>query len=383
MKKSLAVIFGGHSCEHDVSIITGLQALDNADTEKYDLTPIYVSRSGEWYTGEGLRDVKIYRDFDNNRKGLTRAFLDQDGLREVQSKAFAKPKVYPIDVVIPAIHGMNGEDGTIQGLFEMCGVPYTSAGVAGSAVGMDKIVMKRVFRGCNFPVLDDYAAERAAFERNRVKVLDSIEQSLTYPLFIKPANLGSSIGISKATDRESLTFALEVAFRYDRRVLVEQAVTELMEINCSCLGYGSEVEASVCEMPVSWEEFLSFDDKYMRGGKGGSKGMGSLSRKIPAPISDELTAEIQELSKQIFMALDCKGVVRIDYLYDKAQEKLFIGEINTVPGSFSFYLWEPMGISFRQLIDRLVDIAFKAQRDKDMNCFAFDSAILNKPSISK
>jgi len=278
---------------------------------------------------------------------------------------------------------MNGEDGTIQGLFEMCGVPYASAGVTASAVGMDKITMKHVFRGCNFPVLNDFAADRGVFTKDKNGVLDAIEQALVYPLFVKPANLGSSIGISKATDRKSLTFALEVAFKYDRRVLVEQAVTDLMEINCSCLGYGSDVEASVCEMPVSWEEFLSFDDKYMRGGKGGGKGMESLNRKIPAPISDELTAEIQDLSRKIFTALDCKGVVRIDYLYDKAQEKLFIGEINTVPGSFAFYLWEPLGVSFSQLIDRLVDIAFRAQKDKEMNCFAFDSAILNKPGAGK
>ncbi len=388
---NLGVIFGGRSCEHDVSIITGQQLIQNVDKTKYNVVPVYISNEGKWYTGKSLLDVKFFNEFNPldkdvqevhfnatpNVKGLT-YLSNSKGL----FSSTITVETIPLDVVIIAIHGLNGEDGTVAGLMELSSIPYGNTPVMGSAVGMDKIAMKSVFKSHGFPVLEDLYFERNDYIKNIDKVLSKIMETLSFPVFVKPANLGSSIGIKKATDKISLENALNVAFSYDRRVLVEKAVENLVEVNCAALGYSDEITVSMCEMPVSWEGFLSFDDKYMRGTKS-SKGMESLQRKIPAPISEEKTEEIKGLTNKIFKALDCKGVVRIDYLIDKDLDKVFVGEINTQPGSFSFYLFEPMGISYGDLIEKIIKYAFKAYEDKSKNNFAYDSEILSKVSIAK
>ncbi|MEA5067017.1 MAG: D-alanine--D-alanine ligase, partial [Eubacteriales bacterium] len=208
--------------------------------------------------------------------------------------------------------------------------------------------------------------------------LARLERALPYPVYVKPANLGSSIGISRADDRAGLAQALDVAAAFDRRLLVEKGVADLKEVNCSVMGYAGNVRASVTEMPVRWDEFLTFDEKYMRSAKGGSKGMQSLSRQVPAPISDELTARIQALSVDIFKALDCKGVVRIDFILDGADGALYVEEINTIPGSLAFYLWEASGVSFQNMIDKMVECALKAHADKRQSVFSYKSDILNR-----
>lgn len=384
----LGVIFGGRSCEHDVSIITGQQLIQNVDKSKYQVVPIYISREGRWYTGEKLLDTEFMSKF--NPDSVNEVYMSATSgekclyAEKQQKKGFFSSETVqekiPVDVAILSLHGLHGEDGTVQGLLELNGIPYGGTGVMGCSVGMDKIAMKAVFRGYGFPVLDDIYAERNEYKNNQDAVLNEAEEKIGYPMFVKPANLGSSIGISKAKDRQGLKQALEIAFSYDRRVLIEKGVVNLDEVNCSCLGYSNDVTASVCEMPVTFEDMmLSFDDKYMRGGKG--KGMQALTRKIPAPISEEKTKEIQELSVKIFKALDCKGVVRIDYLLDKDLDKVFVGEINIIPGSFSFYLWEPTGLKYSELIDKLVDYAFKAKEESESNNYAYDSEILTKVSI--
>nr|WP_122011901.1 D-alanine--D-alanine ligase family protein [Maliibacterium massiliense] len=385
MKQNLAVVFGGRSVEHDVSIITGAQLMDNADASKYNIIPIYIARDGAWYTGARLRDVDFFKHFDPQDKGVIAVgMVPASGravLRPLQQKTglFAKrSEDIAIDVVIPAMHGLNGEDGTLQGLFELVNVPYASAGVLGSAVGMDKVMMKAVFKASGFPVLEAVDFTRARFEKEREQVLDEVERALPYPIFIKPANLGSSIGISRAVDRASLAEAIDVAVRYDRRILAERGVSQLKEINCSVLGYGGDARASLCEEPVSWKEFLTFDQKYLRGGKGAKGGMQSLQRKLPAPISEEMTGRIQDLAVRVFAALDLKGVVRIDFIIDEADGALYVNEVNTIPGSFAFYLWEPLGVTFKDLVDELVAIAQRAHAEKNANDYAFDSRILDK-----
>ncbi|MBR0026731.1 MAG: D-alanine--D-alanine ligase [Clostridia bacterium] len=381
----LGVIFGSRAAEHDVSIISGLQILENADKSKYDAFPIYISRKGEWFIGEPLRDIKNLKNFDPNMKGLTRvcmpAIPGYNGLMSMEQgggglfgKKNASSKAAELDCAILAMHGMNGEDGTLQGLFELADVPYSSAGVTGSAVGMDKIVMKAVFESMGLPVLPGKYFYRSECEKDMERVLDEAE-TLGYPLFVKPANLGSSIGINRANDREGLKHALQVAMNFDRRILVEKGLDKPVEINCACLGRGADCLASVCEQPVSSDELLSFEDKYL---SGGGKGMKSLDRKIPAPISEELTENIQRMTRDIFKMLECKGVVRIDYMIDRATDKVYVNEINTIPGSFAFYLYEPMGIPFRELIDRLVEGAYADHKEKHESSFAFDSEILNK-----
>ena len=387
-KTQLGVLFGSRSCEREVAIISAVQLMNHVDTEKYDVIPVYISEQGVWYTGDALRDIHTYTPFDPGKKGITQVALDITAgsgalLTTKPAKSlFGHPEqvvAARLEVCVVVMHGLNGEDGTLQGMLELANLPYTSTGVAGSAIGMDKIMMKQFFRGAELPVLPGVWHTRAQWDDDRDKVLDHIEEALGYPVFVKPANLGSSIGVSRADDREGLTDSLELAFDYDRRVLVEQGLDKPIELNCSVLGYDSDVEASPIEMPLSGDEFLDFREKYMA--SGGSKGMASLHRVLPAPIEDSLRDSIQEMSKDIFRMLDCKGVVRIDYMFDRATEQLYITEINTIPGSLAFYLWENAGVKYSRLIDRMVDCARKAHEDKNLRNYAYTSDILRSVSL--
>lgn len=379
--QNIGVFFGSRAAEHDVSIISGLQILENADKAKYNVFPVYVSRKGEWFVGEPLKNVETYKNFDENMKGLTKVYLPpvpgMGGLYANAGGLFAKAKlICPMDCAILAFHGMNGEDGTMQGLMELADMPYSSCGVLGSAVGMDKIVMKAVFKSMGLNVLDGTYCYRDTWHADREKIIAEAEK-IGYPVYVKPANLGSSIGISRAADREGFIKAMDTACAYDKRILIEKGLEKPREINCACLGMGADCVASLCEEPVSWEEFLTFDSKYITSA---GKGMQSQARKLPAPISDELTAEIQRTTREIFAMLDCRGVVRIDYMLDGESNTPYVCEINTIPGSFAFYLFEPMGISFKQLVDRLIELAFAGAKEKKASTFAFDSKILEKAS---
>ena len=382
MKLNIGVVYGSRTCEHDVSIISALQAAQALNKDSYDVTYIYIGREGSWYTGAALADIKFYENFDPSR--VTRVLpAAADGKLALyhlpqKKKLFgggaAAERVALLDVVMPVVHGLNGEDGTLQGLLEMFNVPYTSAGVMGSAVGMDKITMKLLFRGCGFPVIDGIWFDRGRWSRERDEVMDEAEEKLGYPLIVKPANLGSSIGINIAHDRNQLEDAIETAAAYDHRILVEKAVTPLREVNCSVLGYGDHVETSELEMPVTQEEFLTFEGKYTRNAKGAA-GMASQVRIIPAPISEKAAEAVRDLAARAFRAMDLKGVVRIDFILDK-DENVFINEANTIPGSLAFYLWEPKGISFAALLDGMVECAFSAWADRKASVFSHDSTLL-------
>ena len=388
MKKQIGVIFGSRSCEREVAIISAVQLMRHADPEKYDIIPVYLDEAGNWYTGEILKDIGSYKPFRPDRKGITKVFPDLSsgsGALLTHTKGsglLAKEKIEiaaRIDVYIVVMHGLNGEDGSLQGLLELANVPYTSTGVAGSALGMDKILMKQFFRGGDLPVLPGIGVSRSEYLKNEAETLEKIEEELGYPVFVKPANLGSSIGVSRADDREGLKDSLELAFEYDRRVLIEKGLNQPIELNCSVLGYDGEAEASPIEMPVNQDAFLDFQDKYLA--SGGAKGMASLHRVLPAPIEDELRDEIQALSLRIFRMLDCKGVVRIDYMFDRDSEKLYITEINTIPGSLAFYLWENAGMKYSALIDRMIACAEKAHEDKNRANYAYTSDILQGASF--
>ena len=270
----------------------------------------------------------------------------------------------------------------MQGLLEMANIPYASSGVLGSAVGMDKIAMKQMLRGAGYPVLDYVWLTRDQLKADREAIVERIEREIKYPAFVKPAALGSSIGVSKATNREELDKALDLAASYDRRILVEVGINNPVEINCAALGYGEDVRTSVCEMPVpsTGDKFLNFFEKYLRnaGTKGeSSRGMKSLSRVVPAPIGEELTERIQRMTKEIFKLLDCRGTVRIDFILDE-NDVLYVNEPNTIPGSLAFYLWQECGVSFGKLVEIMVEDALRAHADKNTNVFAFDSTILQK-----
>ena len=390
-KMNIAVIFGSRSCEHDVSIISALQLIEAAKTAGYTITPVYISREGLWYTGDALMNIETFREFNPMAKGITRVNLDVSANAgdlwawpPQRAGLFAKvpAPIAHIDAAIPVLHGLHGEDGTVQGMLDMANIPYASSGVLGSAVGMDKIAMKQILRGAGYPVLDFVWFTRDQLKTQREEIIAKIEKKIKYPAFVKPAALGSSIGVSKATSREELEKAIDLAASYDRRILVEVGINHPVEINCAALGYGEDVMASVCEMPVpsTGDKFLNFFEKYLRnaGVKGeSSRGMKSLSRVVPAPIGDELTGRIQKMTKEIFSLLDCRGTVRIDFILDE-NDMLYVNEPNTIPGSLAFYLWKECGVSFADLVDRMVEGALRAHADKNQNVYAFDSTILQK-----
>lgn len=398
----LAVIFGGRACEHDVSVVSALQCMAAVDTAQYELIPVYITREGAWYTGEALRKIEFLRDFDPRAQDVIRVYPDvtsgSGALLAMRQKhlLWGKPQLVVearIDVALPVLHGMNGEDGAVQGLLELMNVPYTSSGLVGSSVGMDKIAMRELFRGCGFPTLESAWLTRDEWEADADAVIARLEGALPYPMFVKPANLGSSIGIARAEDKAALREGVEIALSYDRRVLVERCVADRKEVNCAALGFGADVQASVCEMPLSWEDFLTFEEKYLGGGKTPVKGssptknatpqkaagMESLKRRIPAPIGEEMTRRVQQLAVDIFRALDCRGVARIDFMLEG--ENLFVNEINTIPGSLAFYLWEASGMKYPQLIDRMVELAFRAHAEKNRSVFAFDSNLLRQAAL--
>ena len=387
-RKKLGVIFGSRSCEREVSIISAVQMMRHADPETYEVIPVYIDANGNWYTGEKLKDIHTYQPFRPEQEGIRKVFLDMtpgSGALLAPEKGkglFAREElkaVARVDVFVVVMHGMNGEDGTLQGMLELANIPYTSAGVGASALGMDKILMKQYFRGGDLPVLPSEWYIRSVFEKKPESVLEDVERKLGYPVYTKPAKLGSSIGVSRAENRDELRSALELAFEYDRRVLVEKGLTRPIELNCSVIGYDDEAEASPIEMPVSGEEFLDFREKYLAAG--GSKGMASLHRVLPAPIEDDLRDRLQEMSCRIFRMMDCKGVVRIDYMFDRESEQFYITEINTIPGSLAFYLWENAGTPYRKLIDRMVSLAERAHQDKNRANYAYTSDILKGVSF--
>ena len=390
-KMNIAVFFGSRSCEHDVSIVSALQCIEATKAAGFNVTPVYISRDGLWYTGEPLENIETFREFNPMTKGITRVTLDVTANAgdlwawpPQRAGLFAKvpAPLCHIDCVIPVFHGWHGEDGTIQGLLEMANIPYASSGVLGSAIGMDKIAMKQILRGAGFPVLDFVWFTREQLKKERQAVIERVEKEIKYPAYIKPAALGSSIGVSRAENREELERALDVAASYDRRILVEVGVVHPVEINCAAVGYGEDVRASVCEMPVpsSNDTFLDFWQKYLRNAstKGeDSRGMKSLSRVVPAPIGDELTGRIQTMTCDIFKLLDCCGTVRVDFILDQ-NDMLFVNEPNTIPGSLAFYLWKASGLDFPKLIEKMVEDALRAHADKNSSVFAYDSSILKK-----
>ncbi len=384
----MGVAFGGRSVEHDVSIVTGLQAL-SVLSERHLPVPIYIARSGRWYTGEALRELSVYQQdtqsqggvphsggqasggdpeaeevhFDLHNGRLLRAGaggVSGEGGSPLRSRwrgAVSRPAPEPIelDAVVLATHGTQGEDGCLQGALELARLPYVGPPVGAAAAAMDKITTKAVLAQAGLPALDYLALSRADWDRDRASVVSAVRERFPFPLYVKPASLGSSVGVSRVESERGLSEALELAFELDRSCLVEPAVEGGIEVNCAVIGRpGMQPRASVCEQPLAASGFLSFEDKYMSGAK--DEGMKGAQRLIPAPISETLTEQARELAMRAFTAFGCAGVTRVDFLID-ASERVYINELNTIPGSFSFYLWEPAGLPFAELMDELLDLA--------------------------
>lgn len=388
MKVNVAVMFGGKSVEHEISVISALQAAENLDKEKYNIIYIYISKQGRMYTGEEIGKIASYKNIDSLLKKSKQIVLINEGDKTVMvefplKRRFGKQLNTVIDVVLPIVHGTNVEDGTLQGYLKTLGVPFAGCDVLASAVGMDKHVMKLVFKDAGIPVLDSKCFLKTEFVADEQKVIAAVEAAFGYPVICKPVNLGSSVGIAKAKNREELAEALDLAFQFAAVVLVERAITNLREINCAVLGDIYEAEASECEEPLNATDILSYEDKYLAGGKssGGSKGMASLSRKIPADISPEQREQIRAMAVKAFQALGGNGVARIDFMIDTAENKIYLNEINTIPGSLAFYLWQPVGVPYPQLLDRMIKLALKRTREESDIVYSFDSNVLDNCSF--
>ena len=380
--KNLVIAFGGVSPEHEVSVLSAMQAISSMQDSDYNLIPLYITKSGKWLTGESLLDLEKFKDLSKLEEEAIRCAFVKDEIGRTHLKQqdsaglFSKPKSYPVYAVVCAFHGSGGENGSFQGICDFFNVPYTGSDVLSSSIGMSKVKAKQICVANDIPVTDSLDFYESNWETDQATIIKEAE-ILGYPLIVKPCSLGSSIGVTKAISKEELIDAVEMAFRYDAHLLIEEAINPLMEINCSVLGTAEECRASVCEKPLGSTETLSFKDKY-QSGEGADKGMASADRVIPADISSELTEEIRELAIRTFKTFGSSGVARLDFLVNADSQKVYFNEINTIPGSFSFYLWEKSDISFKQLIDELIEIAIKNHQQKNGRVQSYETNLLNE-----
>ncbi len=393
MKIRAGVFFGGKTVEHEVSVISAMQAIAALDREKYEVIPVYITKDNAFYTGGNLGRMEVWRDIPAALQTAQQVVPARVNGRAVllrwPSPRFGAREVCTLDVAIPVVHGTGVEDGALQGFFEYLGVPYTGCDVAASAAGMDKWIMKCLFRAAGLPVADGVRLTAGQFYAHPQAQLQAVEQALGWPVIVKPVNLGSSVGIGKAHDAAELEGKIANALTYAPVVLCEKAVGHLREINCAVLGDRDGVRVSVCEEPLNATDFLTYADKYQSGGgKQGSKGGGaktggmeSLSRRVPAALSDELAAQARELAQKAFLAIDASGMSRIDLLLDDAEKKLYVNEINTIPGSLAFYLWEASGLSFSALLDEMVALALKRSREQTALTRSFSTNLLSSAQL--
>lgn len=387
MKTNIGVFFGGRSTEHEISVISASQAMHAINRDKYDVTPIYISKQGKWYTGDALFDVANYRDITallaKCREVYMRPIYDDYNLYNAKKPIFGSDVLTRLDVVIPVLHGSNVEDGIFEGVLQTIGIPYAGCDVLASANGMDKITMKMILQACNIPVVDYVWFTDKQWFAKRDELIAQIETKLGYPVIVKPANLGSSVGIGCAHNREELIDKVDAAEQYSTRLIVEYMVKDLQEINCSVIGDCNEYRMSVLEQPLTSQDILTYTDKYM-GGTKGAKGMAASQKKFPADLPDAETKRIQFLAGETFRALSCHGVSRVDVMIEGKSErdasgcrKIFVNEINTIPGSLSFYLWEGSGLKFDEEMEHLVQLALKRKREQGMKTVSYDQNIFS------
>ncbi|WP_286531331.1 D-alanine--D-alanine ligase family protein, partial [Duncaniella freteri] len=362
------------------SVISASQAMHAINRDKYDVTPIYISKQGRFYTGDALFDVANYRDIPSLLAKCTQVYMEPSygdyNLYRVKKPMFGSAVLTTLDVVIPVLHGSNVEDGIFEGVLETIGIPYAGCNTLASANGMDKITMKMILRECGVPVIDYVWFTDKEWFKKRDELIARIEDKIGYPVIVKPANLGSSVGIGRAANREQLIGKIEIAEKYSSRIIVEHMVDNLKEINCSVLGDCDEYRSSVLEEPIKSAEILSYEDKYM-GGTKGAKGMQASQKRIPADLPAGMTERIRFLAGETFRVLGCHGVSRIDFIIDDDTKEIFVNEINTIPGSLSFYLWEATGLSFDALMDTLVKLALKRKREQGQKTVSYDQNIFS------
>ena len=387
MKVKVGVIFGGESVEHEVSVISAMQAMNKLDQDKYDIIPIYITKDREWYTGEMLKDIEVYQDLSLIKKyGKNVVLYYRNGAFVLQKKSFPKSVVTDIDIVLPIVHGTNVEDGGLQGYLQTVGVPFVGSDVYASVVGQDKVFMKDIWKNANLPMTNYVWFYDIDYKQDSESVLEKVEK-LDYPVIVKPASTGSSVGISVCSNREELVDAIDDAIQYDKKILVEEVVQNLKEVNIAVMGNYERQKVSEIEEVLSGHKFLTYADKYVGGGKGKlkgvkapmkttSKGMASANRKLPADLPDKLRKEVEEIAVEAFKVLGSSGNSRIDFLIDEKTNKVYINEINSIPGSLAFYLWEAKGVDFSSVLDEMINIGIKDYKKRVSKTHSFETNIL-------
>ena len=387
MKIKIGVVYGGETVEHEVSVISALQAMNNLNEDKYDIVPIYISKDRIWYTGHMLRDIEFYKEFEDEKKYATKVMLYKKGktfLLQRTTGLFRKD-ITDLDIILPVVHGNNVEDGSLAGLLDSIGIPYVGSHVLGGALGQDKVVMKQVMESINLPIVPYTWFYDCEYLDNKENILKEIKK-IGYPVIVKPATLGSSIGIEVAKNEKDIESKIEDAMRYDTKIVVEKVIENLTEVNASVLGNYEYQKVSPLEEVMGEDEILSFADKYLGNAKSKgttSKGMASTSRIVPARIPEKLTNEIQDTAKQVFKVLNLSGVCRVDFLIDNKENKFYVNEPNTCPGSLSFYLWKEAGMKYSELLDEMVSIAIKEYKHKNQKTMSFKSSIFDGFNGSK
>lgn len=378
MKLNIGVLFGGNSVEHEVSVISASQAIAAIDKERYHVIPLYLTKDHRLFTGHALLDVKNFKNIATLLKQCK-----QVSIIKIQQRFFVQniktnflAKNQEIDVVLPVVHGTHCEDGSIQGYLETIGIPYSGSDVISAALGQDKATMKMVFAYHNIPMVSWMYFTENEYHANSDKVIRDILSKVGLPCVVKPARLGSSVGITLVKNLEHLNDSIVDALNYDTKIVIEKAIIDLREVNCSVLGDEMSSEASVLEEVMKYDAILSYKDKYQSNSK--SKGMASTSRICPAEFDHDFTKKVQDLSKEVFRVLGCSGVTRIDFLMDANTKELYVNEINTIPGSLSFYLWDKSGYNFTDLMDRLIDQSIQRQRRREKMVYSFETNLLGQ-----
>ncbi|NLB61901.1 MAG: D-alanine--D-alanine ligase [Clostridiales bacterium] len=386
MKINVGIFFGGKSVEHEISIISALQAVSNLNQEKYNPIPIYITKQNELYTGECMLDIAEYKDIPNLLIKSHKITIFNDAgevlLRRIDNKKLFKQKKVVIDVAFPIVHGLNVEDGSLQGFLRMLDIPFVGSDVLSSSVAMNKYVSKLQLKAHDIPVLDCFWLIANDYFANGQKKLAEIQEKFNFPLIVKPIDLGSSVGISKAKNEIELQKALDLAFRFSHQVIIEPAIVNLKEINCAVLGDDKAIIVSECEEPVTAGEMLDYEAKYMSAqtkkcASSTSQGMASLKRRIPADIPSEMKEKIQKLAQEAFKILDCHGVVRIDFIIDTGTNEVYLNELNSIPGSLAFYLFEPIGMKYETLLDELIKMALRRKRIREEILYSFETNVLS------
>lgn len=374
----VGVIFGGVSVEHEVSVISAIQAMNKLDNEKYEIVPIYISKDNEWYTGAALKEIDTYKDMNLLKRYTKNVVLYcKNGHFILQSKGLIKKIVSEIDIAFPVVHGTNVEDGTLQGYLRCIGIPFVGSDVLGSSVAQDKVIQKEIFKNNNLPVADYVWFYDNEYKENDEEIIKKIEKTIKYPLIVKPATLGSSVGISSVKNKDELVSAIEDAIKYDEKIIVEEKIPNLVEVNISVVGNHFGTNLSEIEEVLTDNSLLTYEDKYIGGKKGSSKGMASAFRKIPADISKELKEKVEDIAKEAFRLTNLSGNARIDFLIDNKNKKVYINEINSCPGSLAFYLWDCKGKRFTELLDDMINTAIKEYKHKYGKIHSFNTNILS------